>query len=525
MYDSYPTSVASRTSRNTHRSGLIAVKLLVVFICLVATIPVANLALTENFPQVPETGFTYAERGPMELVITTNGEIDSAHNAVLTNHCEWKTRILSLVPEGTWVEEGDVVAELDSSMIRERFQERAVLLVNARAKLADAQEDLRIQKLNNQSLIAEARLQRDLSKLQYDGYLNAEYPQQLHKLESALALAEEEMIRSRKVYDYVSEMVQRGYRTVDDREQEKIRVMRTEQAFRLAQDRLSVLRDFTFERTSTQLKAIAEEAARELERVELAAKRAMLTREISLQSRQRSHDIYQAYQERLEKNIAACTIRATRSGEVIYGRERSSSRDRLGEGSSVYYLQSIATIPDRDRLQVDLRVHESNVRFIREGLPAVVEVDAYGDQLIRGTVASLSRVPLPGRYPNYHLREYRVSVDLDVAPELARELAPGLTAKVNIIADRRQSTVHVPMQSVVEVGGDFFVFARSGESVEPRAVQIGISDEDSIEIVDGLDEGEEIVFKPRVTCAQRILALQHEAAQSHPGDWMTVSAD
>lgn len=512
----------SEVSSLSHRFILKWFAAILVGTCV--ALPVATFAVGEKFPPIPEAGFSLVTCGPMELVVSQVGEVDSADNDILINQCEWSTRILSIISEGSWVEAGDIVAELDSSELRTRLQERAILLVNATAKLADAQEDLNIQKLTNESILAGAELQVRLSKLQLEGYLAAEYPQNLHSLEAAVALAEEDLTRSKKQLNFVKEMVQLGYRTAADREGERINVLKKEQSLTLATDRLKVLRDFTHERTLTQLNAIAVEAQRDYERVEFASKASILRREINLRSRERSTEIYQAYQDRLAKNIAACTIRASKSGEVIYAKASSTSSSRIDEGSSMRYLQAVATIPDRDRLQVKVRVHESNIRLIEVGQPVVIKVDATGLVQYSGHVSLISRVPLSGSYPNYHLREYRVTVDIDADPEMSRTIAPGMTATVNIIAAQRQSTPQVAVQSVVEIGEDYYAFVKKGDEIRPRVVKVGISSDSQLEVIEGLEVGEVIVQKPRVTCAQRIASLQQAGlSDSDQNYWLSLN--
>ncbi|MBT5019427.1 MAG: HlyD family efflux transporter periplasmic adaptor subunit [Planctomicrobium sp.] len=515
MSDSY--------EKNSLRRGSVTKCVLILLVCAGIFLPVASLAITEQLPVVPSDGFTIVSRGSLEQVLSQTGEIESADNDILISKCEWSTRILSIIPEGSWVEAGEIVAELDSSDIRKRFQERAVLLVKAQSKLADAEEDLQIQKLTNQSILAAAQLQKRLTRLQLDGYLEAEYPQKLHSLEASVALAEEDLARAEKKLEFVADMVQLGYRSVSDRENERINVLKKEQAYELAEDKLKVLRDFTFTRTRTQLKAIADEAERELERVDLASRSSILRREISVRSRTRSRDIYQAYQDRLEENIAACIIRASKSGEVIYAKVSSSSSARIDEGSSMRYLQQIAKIPDRDHLQVNVRIHESNIRLIQIGQPVLINVDAKGLDQYEARVKQISRVPMAGKYPNYHLREYRVIIDVEADPELARTIAPGMTATTNIIAAQRSAAVYVPLHSVVEVGDEHLTFIKKGDEVEPRVVTVGISTDASIEILSGLNDGEEIVLKPRVTCAQHIVALQKSSQSKHDqNSWISM---
>jgi len=269
------------------RSGFVAKWLVVLTAVIGPTIPVLTFAVPEKYPVVPDAGFSIVTRGPMELLVTQSGELDSADNDILISKCEWSTRILSIVPEGTWVETGDVIAELDSSDIRTRFQERAIRLVNAAARLTDAEEDLQIQSLTNESLLAKSELKEQLAQLKLEGYVEAEHPQKLHELEAALALAEEGLARARKMHEFVNGMARLGYRTPSQRESERINVLKKTQAFSLAQDKLNVLKKFTNERTLTQLTALAKESKRELLRVKLTAKAAILRREISLRSRRR----------------------------------------------------------------------------------------------------------------------------------------------------------------------------------------------------------------------------------------------
>lgn len=484
--------------------------------------PIFSLGVVEKYPTVPDDAYHLVSRGPMELLVTQSGDLDSADNAVLISKCEWSTRLISIVPEGTWVEEGDVIAELDASAIRSRFQERAILLVNATARLADAEQDLQIQKLINESKLAAAELQMRMAQLQLDGYLEAEYPQKLHQLEADVALAEEDLARGFKKLEFVEGMVKRGYRLPNDRDAERIELLKKKQNLERAQDKLNVLQNFMHERTLTQLQSQAEETKREYERVKLKAKATLLSREITLRARQRSHDIYAGYQDRLQANIDACVIRAPRAGEVVYANERSSSRTQLSEGSSVIYLQPVCKIPDRNRLQVQLRVHESNIRLIEQNQSALVKIDAVSGAQYLGRVSNVSTVPVSGRYPNYDLREYRVTIDLEITPEQARSLAPGLTAQVSIIAAQRSSTVRIPIQSVVEIGDELIAFVKSGNNVEPRVLEVGINNDLEVEVLSGLEEGDQIVGRPRVTCAQRILALRKEV-QKLPEEELWIS--
>lgn len=477
---------------------------------LLAIIPVVSFATGEPFPAVPEDGFTRVTRGSMEVVLSQAGEIESARNVFLTNRCEWNTTLISLVPEGTWVEGGDIVAELDSSDLRETLKERTVRFVNAEAELNQAQEDLLIQKLTNESQIADAQLQVRLSELQLDGYETAEFPQEMHELEREVAIAEETLSRTRKQYRFVSNMVERGYRNRSDLESERIKLLKARQELETARDQLRLLTDHTYERTIKEFQEQHTEAKRNLERMQMAANAALLSRQVRLQSRKRSFAIHKSYIERLQESIDACVIRAPSAGEVVHGRaSRRRSSKPLEEGDQVRFRQTIVKIPDREQLTVEIRLHESQIRMVELGQPTEITVNATADERYRGRVSEVATVPLSGRFPNYHLKEYRVVVDVDAKGERARRLAPGMTANVNIVAARRKHAVQVPIHSVAEVAGRHVAFVRVGDNLEHRNVDVGIVNDDTVEILAGLEEAEEIVLKPRVTCAQRLIALEN----------------
>src|SRR5262245_54242416 len=65
------------------------------------------------------------QRGPLHIAVLARGNLKAADSASLKCELEGKTTILSLVPEGTLVAEGDLVCELDATaLVERRFQQR-----------------------------------------------------------------------------------------------------------------------------------------------------------------------------------------------------------------------------------------------------------------------------------------------------------------------------------------------------------------------------------------------------------------
>ena len=87
------------------------------------------------------------KRGEFKVMVTTSGElratkfvrITAPQNAQAAQ--QWQMKISSLVPEGTLVKEGDVVAELDRSTIGARLTEVGTQLQKAQAQFEQAELD------------------------------------------------------------------------------------------------------------------------------------------------------------------------------------------------------------------------------------------------------------------------------------------------------------------------------------------------------------------------------------------------
>ena len=96
--------------------------------------------------EAPATLYAAVAEGPLVISVEEFGEIAPSQQIVLKNEVQGRVSIISLVPEGTMVQEGDVLVQLDvSSKIDERDSQE-ITLQNAQSALEVAREELEIQK-------------------------------------------------------------------------------------------------------------------------------------------------------------------------------------------------------------------------------------------------------------------------------------------------------------------------------------------------------------------------------------------
>jgi multidrug efflux pump subunit AcrA (membrane-fusion protein) len=75
-------------------------------------------------------------------------------------------------------------------------------------------------------------------------------------------------------------------------------------------------------------------------------------------------------------------------------------------------------------------------------------------------------------------------------------IKPGMSAKVEILADHLYDVVILPVQVVANRGGRKVCYVENGGTLEEREVQTGAFNDIFVEIVSGVDVGENVLLSP-----------------------------
>jgi HlyD family secretion protein len=155
--------------------------------------------------------------------------------------------------------------------------------------------------------------------------------------------------------------------------------------------------------------------------------------------------------------------------------------------------QVIMTIADMSQMQIKVLVDETDVGRVKVGQPVSFTVDSYSDKIFAGKVTSISRSAATSSNVVY----YPVYVDVAADHDL---LFPTMTARVSITAGERKNAVVAPQSAVKEDKGKKYVKVLIGDEQRNAPVTTGLADDEKVEILSGLSEGDIIVLpvaKPR----------------------------
>ena len=409
----------------------------------------------------------------------------------------------------------DVVCELDSADYREKAKQQQIELTQAIASLLQATENVEIQRAQNESDIAAAKLAITLAGLALSEYEEGDFLQQQNELNGKIQLAQVELITAEEFYQFTKRISKKGYRTQNEVEAARFSVTKAEIALKDAKQKLNVLVKYTSKGELAKRGADAKETKLELKRVHRKANAALSQYQSDYTARKLTAEVEQDKYDRLVQQIEVCTLRAPQEGQVVYAKPNSRSREvfTIEEGASVRERQAIIKLPDMTQMKVEAGIHESRISMVRAGQAVLIRVEAYPNEVFRGVVDTISSVPTPGRWPNMDLKEYPTSIRLTPDPdnpENVSRLKPGLTAQIEILVQQRADVLQVPVQSVISVGKRRVAFVLGEKGPERRNLKIGDSSDTAVEILKGVKEGEQVVMNPRTHFADQIQELEAE---------------
>ena len=230
---------------------------------------------------------------------------------------------------------------------------------------------------------------------------------------------------------------------------------------------------------------------------------------------------YKAAQDQVEQATAALkqarddlsktTIYAPMAG-TISALNKEQGEIALG---SQFQKDVILVIGDLTQMEAQVNVDENDVGSIAIGQKAEIQVDALPDRTLNGVVSEISNsANTSGNGTTEQKTEFAVKITITDPP---KELRPGMTASAEIITKTEEKALSVPIQSVVvrtvdqlamkgekrkdaekryKADKDGFaeiVFCVEGGKAMAKQVKTGIQNENLIQILDGLKEGDEVV--------------------------------
>jgi len=462
-----------------------------------------------------------ARRGPLKISVVERGNLKATDSVDLVSEIEGSTTVLWLIDEGVLVQPGDRVCELDTANLVERRVSQEISVQNTEAAFIKAQQNLAIQKSQNESDIKRAEREKEFARADLRKYLEGDWPQARQGAEEAIVIADEKLTQARQVLEWSKRLFEKGFLEQTQLDKDELAETSTKIGLNQARRALQLLEQYDFPRQKAELEADVEEKIRELERVKLQAAAKLVDHEANKRTTKARFDLEAEKFAKLDSQIEKAVLIAPVAGMVVYAvedRGHWGGGEPMQEGANIRERQKIITIPSSEGFVVETSLHENVLEMVDVSQPCVISVDALSELIFTGRVKFKAVLPdKQSWYSNPDMRVYRAEVQLiDTDPRLR----PGMSCSVEILVDQIKDALYIPLQSVYLDGGFTICFVSEASGTSKRSIEVGQNNGRFVHVESGLHEGE-------IVCLARPAGFSLEPAkeEEEASEWSGPSPE
>lgn len=431
---------------------------------------------------------------PMDFLVKVakDGELQAVNALEIRCRVEGRTLIQTIVDEGTTVQKGDILLVLDSSQIKQKYDDTMLEVQTAEAAFTAAEEALEIQRSTNAANLESAKVELLLAQLDLEQYTKGTYPQTLAETKRAVEMAEIAVANAEKDLEDAMKLFAKGFITASDIEKSKLDVLTARNELDRVTTELDVLEKYVHQKDLADKRNVLAQAEAAMVRVQRENASNLAQKVADLRAKEQTLLLRKRKLADLEEQLENCTVRAPADGLVVYGTTGSRRNENpIQEGAEVREQQVLFRLPDTREMKAIVRIPEAQVHKLAVGQRALVRISGESES-VWATLRSIAVLADSGsRWWNPDLKEYPVELMLDRTP---RGLKPGVGVSVEIHIDTAENVLAVPLPALFSTGRDRYVFVKRGNGVEPQRVKIGRSNETHAEILEGISRGAQVLL-------------------------------
>ena len=438
-------------------------------------------------------------RGDFSIVVPAKGELTTAQKQEIRNLLESRAMITEIIDEGTTVEKGTILLKLADDEILDKIKDAEDKVKTAESTVITAEQTLAIRRSTMVSDIEKADLEIEIAELDKQAWEEGEVVSYRQSLALGIETKQINRDRLQKRFEDAKSLLDNGYISLDEYEQDRIKLIESEAALKEAKLAEQVYERYTIKQDRAQKRSAVEQSMAEKERVRQRHEAEIVKIEADVES---ARFRLQTAQERLDDlrgQLDSCIVHAPSDGLVVYASSLSGERRGRGDepppqvGTELRQNELVMILPDVTRMMASLKVGEALSGKIIPGQPVTVFSDSLPDVPLQGWVEGVSVLAETGGWRDPNRRDYTVKVALDVDSGLG--LKPSMRCRAEIVLGEVNDAVNVPVQAVFRRGPLAFVYVPQDGGFAERRVRIGRASEMSVEIVDGLASGESVLLR------------------------------
>lgn len=161
------------------------------------------------------------------------------------------------------------------------------------------------------------------------------------------------------------------------------------------------------------------------------------------------------------------------------------------------YLQpgmQLIEIGDKEVLYIESDVLVGEIGDVEIGFAVDISHKDLGIEGVKGIVRKIHPQAF-SKVSDLGIEQKRIKVEIDI-DSAVEGIRPGYDLDIKIITNSSENVLLIPENAVFQQGAKDFVFVKENDAAVLREIQIGIESKRQVEVIAGLQEGEEVILSP-----------------------------
>lgn len=447
--------MSTRPHLNNPASGRWYKRALLVFVLAIAGASTVAMHAQKGSHKNGDQDTHIVSREDLIVTVTEKGVLESSDNTKIRCKVRSHSVITWVIESGSYVKPGDELIRIDTLEIEDAISERTKYAHGSRSAAERSAADL----ISAQLAISE--------------YLEGRHRTEVMTLEKDLTIAKSAQLTAQNLLTHAETMAARGYVSGLDVQEKANARTHAELTVNVTEKQMEVLERYTKAMELETLRGNLNEArarhAANVERAKLGAIR----------------------RDQAIEELGYAVMTAEKSGLVIYPRAKRWHRTpEIEEGAHVHKDQVLLLMPNLDRMQVKIGIHESVIDRVKPGLGARIKLP---DMTLDGEITAVAEMTAPAGWWTGNAVNYETLIELSAV----EGLKPGMSADVEVIIAQHENVLTLPTHAVLHCAEGTFCWLRTPDGAyERRALQLGDTDDESVVVFTGVQEGDEVWLDP-----------------------------
>lgn len=446
---------------------------------------------------VSDSRLARVERGELNIDVQTVGVLDAARTHMVSSAVRGdKGKIISLVEDGALVSKHDVLVRLDPTPFESEVHRLGGEVRSLAASVESAKQMLEWEKNQTEREIRTAKYNLTVAQLELRRLVEGEGPLQLAQYKGELDKAKEELSRYQAYILELGKLQEQGFANPTEMTQARQKVDQLGELYQIARQRYESYKDHVLPTSIETARAKVDKTEMEIEQLKKGMAFKVARAVAVLAEVQGKLETSQASLEQALAELKKTTIQAPFGGiAILYETFREGQKRKPRVGDRVWQNQPLLYLPDISTMIVKTQIREVDLHKVAMDQTCSVRVDAYPDILFHGKVTLIGMLATERFEGGLGEKYFQLTVTLTGKND---RLRPGMTARITVDSENAANILFVPVHAVFNDGSRNYCYLMEKEGkFRTKAVVLGRQNEDSVEIVSGLDKGDRVsLLKP-----------------------------